>query len=167
MPTPSNPRVVDALTTTFDCTETVPLAAEKIAEQILDVTKWMEFRGYGPIPGIKSAVFATRTPNVVGSRIHVTNRDGSSHIEEIVEWQPSRRIQLSMRDFSPPLSRLATGFVETWEFEPIGNETRIVRSFEVNARSMLTKPVLWLISFYLKRAISRHLTEIKHATKEQ
>ena len=29
-----------------------------------------------------------------------------------------------------------------------------------------SKPALWLISFFLKRAIARHLTEIKHAPKE-
>ena len=152
---------------TFACYETLPLTPEAIAEQILDVAKWPDFRGYGPIPGIKSAEFDTRTPNVIGSRIRVTNLDGSSHVEEIVVWQPDRRLRLQMGNFSKPLSRLATAFVETWEFERIGNETKANRSFELNAKSMLTKPVLWFISFFLKRAIARHLTEIKHAAKEQ
>ena len=74
----------------FNCTETIPLPPEDIAAQILDVAKWPDFRGYGPIPGIKSAEFETRTPNVVGSRIRVLNLYGSTHVEEIVEWQPSR-----------------------------------------------------------------------------
>lgn len=151
---------------TFVCHESVPLASKVIAEQILDLAKWPDFRGYGPIPGIKSAEFETRTPHVVGSRIRVTNLDGSTHVEEIVEWQPDRRLQLQMGDFSKPLSRLATSFVETWEFERVGYETKVVRSFELNAKSMLTKPVIWLISFFLKRAIARHLTEIKQAAKE-
>ena len=151
---------------TFTCHETLPLAPEEIAEQILDVAKWPDFRGYGPIPGIKSAVIETRTPNVVGTRIRVTNLDGSSHVEEIVKWQPDRRLQLQMGTFSKPLSRLATRFVETWEFERVGDETKVARSFELNAKSILTKPVLWLISFFLKRAIARHLTEIKQAAKE-
>jgi hypothetical protein len=151
---------------TFACYETLSLAPKEIAEQILDVEKWPDFRGYGPIPGIKSAEFETRTPNVVGSRIRVTNLDGSTHVEEIVEWQPDHRLQLQMGNFSKPLSRLATRFVETWEFERVDDETKVARSFELNATSMLTKPVLWFISFYLKRAIARHLTEIKHAAKE-
>jgi hypothetical protein len=108
---------------TFACHETLPLAPEEIAEQILDVAKWPDFRGYGPIPGIKLAEFETRTPNVIGSRIRVTNLDGSSHVEEIVEWQPDRRLQLQMGNFSKPLSRLAASFVETWEFERAGNES--------------------------------------------
>lgn len=151
---------------TFACHETLLLAPEEIAQQILDVAKWPDFRGYGPIPGIKSAEFERRTPNVVGSRIQVTNLDGSSHVEEIVEWQPDRRLQLQMASFSKPLSRLATRFVETWVFERVGNETRVIRSFDLNAKSMLTKPVLWFISFFLRRAIARHLSEIKHTAKE-
>jgi hypothetical protein len=75
---------------TFTCREILPLAPEEIAEQILDLTKWPEFRGYGPIPGIRSAEYETKTPNVVGSRIRVSNLDGSSHVEEIVEYRPIR-----------------------------------------------------------------------------
>src|SRR5262245_4061563 len=96
---------------TFTCDETLSLAAKELAEQILDVTKWPEFRGYGPIPAIKSAEFEMRTPNIVGTRIRVTNSDGSTHLEEIVAWRPDRRLQLHMGSFSAPLSRLATGFV--------------------------------------------------------
>jgi hypothetical protein len=151
---------------TFSCQETLSLEPEVIARQILDLTKWPDFHGYGPIPGIKSAEFVILTPDVVGTRIRVTNLDGSSHVEEIVEWQSSERLQLRMGDFSAPLSRLATSFLENWKFEREGNETKVTRSFELNATSMLTKPILWFISFFLKRAIARHLTEIKHGAKE-
>lgn len=154
----------------FACKATVPMAPEEMAEQILDVAKWPAFGGYGPIPGIKSAVIETITPHFVGTRIRVTNLDGSSHVEEIVTWQPDRRLQLHMGEFSKPLSRLATGFVETWDFERQGNKTKVIRSFEMNAKSLFTKPVLWFISFFLKRAIARHLRAIGHpttATKER
>jgi hypothetical protein len=146
---------------TFACKETVPLAPETIAQEILDVAKWPDFHGYGPIPGIKTAGFEVRTPNIVGSRIRVMNQDGSNHVEEIVEWQPDQRLRLSMGDFSAPLVRLATGFVETWEFRRDGNNTNVTRSFELNAKSITTWPVLWLISFFLKRAIARHLREMQ------
>src|ERR1700730_1882947 len=102
---------------TFSCKETLALAPEDIARQILDLTKWPDFRGYGPIPGIKAAEFDVQTPSIVGTRIRVTNLDGSSHVEEIVEWQPDQRVQLEMKQFSPPLSRFATGFEEVWEFQ--------------------------------------------------
>ena len=146
---------------TFSCEDTLPLAPEEVARQILDLTKWPDFHGYGPIPGIKAAEFAIQTPGIVGSRIRVTNQDGSSHIEEIVEWQPDHRIRLQMKEFSAPLSRLATGFEEAWEFNPTGNETHVTRSFRLHAKSAVARLLLWGISFFLKRAIARHLREMR------
>jgi hypothetical protein len=146
---------------TFTCEETLPLAPEAIAQQILDLTKWPEFHGNGPIPGIKVAEFEVQTLGIVGSRIRVTNGDGSSHVEEIVEWQPNHRIRLTMKEYSTPLSRLATEFEETWEFKHTGNETHVTRSFRLHAKSILARLVLWVMSFFLKRAIVRHLLEMR------
>ena len=69
-----------------------------------------------------------------------------------------------MHEFSPPLSRLATGFEETWEFSCVGRDTRVVRFFELHARSRVTRPLLWLISILLKRAIARHLRQMRDAS---
>ncbi len=148
---------------TFACVATLPLSPASIVEQILDVTRWPEFRGYGPIPGIKSAEFEIRTPEIIGTRIRVTNLDGSRHVEEIVDWQPERRLQLRFGEFSAPLSRLAEQFVETWDFQGDGPQTQVTRSFEMHAQSWITWPVLWLISFILKQAIARHLQEMHTA----
>jgi hypothetical protein len=146
---------------TFSCAETLRIAPEAIAAQILDLGKWPGFTGYGPLPGIKAAQFEVRTPGVVGTRIKVTNTDGSSHVEEIVEWQPDRRLRLEMQDFSPPLSRLATGFTETWVFERRPDATHVVRSFQLHPKSFVARPVLWLIALLLQRAISRHLWQMR------
>jgi hypothetical protein len=126
---------------TFACCETLtwPL---KAARQILDLTKWPDFHGYGPMPGIKAAEFEIRTPEIVGSRIRVTNQDGSSHVEEIVERQRTQRSRLHMKEISTPLSRLATWFVEMWDFERVANEIKVTRSFELNAKSLLAWRVL-------------------------
>jgi len=72
-------------------------------------------------------------------------------------WVLRRGWRLVMQDFSAPLSRFATRIDETWEFERIGKETRVTRSFQLHAKSALTRPVLWLISILLKRAIALHL----------
>ena len=69
-----------------------------------------------------------------------------------------------MHEFSRPVSRLATAFDETWEFERLGDRTKVVRSFEMYRKSALTRPLLWLISFLLKRAIARHLEQMAQAT---
>ena len=148
----------------FRCNATLPLAPEAIAGRILDLARWPEFGGYGPLPGIRSAEFEARSPDVVGTRIRVTNRDGSSHVEEVVGWHPARQVRLRMSDFSAPLSRLATAFVETWEFERNGDETSVTRSFELHAKSRATRPVLWLISLLLRRAVARHLRQMSNPT---
>ncbi|MEK6259173.1 MAG: SRPBCC family protein [Planctomycetota bacterium] len=146
---------------TFSCEKTLDLSPEDISRQILDVTKWLDFKGFGPLPGIKVAEFEVRTPDIVGSRIRVTNTDGSKHVEEIVEWKPDSLLQLHMKDFSAPLSRLATRIEETWEFERVGNETKVTRCFQMHAKSALSWPLLWMISFILKRAIARHLQQMR------
>lgn len=146
---------------TFSCAETLPLAPEEVAGQILDLANWPGFTGYGPLPGIKAAAFEARTPGVVGTRIRVTNTDGFSHVEEVVEWESDRRLRLEMMDFSPPLSRLAARFEETWEFECGTHGTRAVRSFALHPTSSFARPVLWLISFLLRRAVARHLRQMR------
>lgn len=148
----------------FLCEETLTMPPEEIAEQILDLTRWPEFRGYGVLPGIRAAQFEVRTPEVVGTRIRVTDTDGSSHMEQIVEWEPDRRLRLNIGEFSPPLSRLAIGFDETWDFERNGEATKVVRSFELRSKSRSARPLLWLISLLLKRAIARHLRQMKEAS---
>ena len=149
---------------TFSCEDAVGMPPEQIAEQILDISRWSDFRGYGVLPGIKAAEIVIRTPEIVGSRIRVTNTDGSSHVEEIVEWKPHQRIRLHMREFSGPLSHLATGFDETWEFHRISRGSRVVRSFELHPSCNAARPLLWLVSILLKRAIAQHLRQIRDAS---
>src|SRR5260370_39784685 len=151
----------------FICEETMSLAPEAIGRQILDVTKWSDFNGYGPMLGIKLADFEFRSPGIVGSRIRVTNRDGSSHIEEIVEWEPDRHLRLEMKEFSAPLSWLTSGFEETWAFERTGNETHVTRSFRLHAKSLPARLPLRAISFFLKRPIARHLRQMGRGALSQ
>ncbi len=147
---------------TFCCQATLPLASEDISRQILDLANWPGFTGYGFIPGIKVAEFEIQRPEIVGSRIRVTNLDGSNHVEEIVEWKPQEKLQLIMQSFSPPLSRLAASFDEIWEFQAQEGGTRVRRSFRLYAKSNSAWIALWLISFFLKRAVARHLEQMRN-----
>ncbi len=145
----------------FACEETLPLAPETIAAQILDLARWREFTGYAFLPGIASATFDVRTEDVVGTSIRVINTDGSSHVEEIVDWQPSSTVTLRFGRFSPPVSRLAWEFEERWDFVALDGSTRVIRSFQLHAKSTLGWLALWFISFILKRAIARHLRQMR------
>jgi hypothetical protein len=146
---------------TFSCEATLPFAADVVMQQNLDVNEWPGFAGYGPIPEIKEARFEVQTPEVVGSRIRVTNRDGSSHVEEIVLWQPPHRLKLVMSGFSPPLSRLASRFEETWELAPNKSGTYVVRTFALHAKSLLGRIALVPISWLLRGAVQRHMRQMR------
>ena len=148
---------------TFSCSDIIDISSDEIAQQILNLANWSDFKGFGVLPGIKMAEFEVRTPEIVGSRIKVIDTNGSSHAEEIVEWQTDRRLRVHMKEFSPPLSRLATDFEETWDFEPSDSGTKVIRSFKLYAKSALTRPLLWLISILLKKAIARHLEQMTRA----
>jgi Polyketide cyclase / dehydrase and lipid transport len=148
----------------FTCEETISTTPADIVRQILDPACWPDFTGYGVIPGIRAAQVEVQTPGIVGTRFRVTNTDGSSHVEEIIEWQPDRRLRIRMQDFSAPLSRLATHFEETWEFQSVGDKTRVTRLFQMHAKSALTRPFLWAISLFLKRALARHLRQMSAAS---
>jgi hypothetical protein len=151
---------------TFSCVDTLGIPGDEIAQQILDLSNWSDFKGFGVLPGIRVAQFEVKTPEIVGSRIKVTNRDGSSHVEEIVEWRPDCRLTLHMTEFSFPLARLAAGFEETWHFDCISKGTRVIRSFKLYAKSALTRPLLWVISIFLKKAIARHLAHMREVQYE-
>jgi len=146
---------------TFECQTTIALTGQQISEQILDLSRWPEFSGYGPLPGIKSAEFAERTADVVGTRIQVQNNDGSRHVEQITEWDPERTLCLQFGDFTPPLSVLADKFVERWEFQAVGTQTDVTRSFELHARSWLFRPIFQIVALFLRRAIARHLNAMR------
>ena len=145
----------------FSCSEVLPASPVQISEQIARVEAWCEFRGYGPIPGIASATYEVRTPDVKGSRIRVLNHDGSHHLEEITEWVPNERVVLQLLEFSRPLSSLACRFVEAWEFTPAPDGTRATRSFSLYPRNALMRVPLWVISRLLRRAVSEHLRQMK------
>jgi hypothetical protein len=68
-----------------------------------------------------------------------------------------------MKDFSPPLSFLATSFEETWEFNRLSHATEVTRSFKLNAKSSLTRIALVPISWFLKKAVARHMRQMRNA----
>jgi hypothetical protein len=147
---------------TFVCSSVVQREPREIALQIPLVERWPEFDGWGPIPGIAKAEYELQTEGVVGSRIVVSNRDGSQHVEEFVEWEPDRRVVLRMSGFSRPLARLARRFDEEWTFTPgSSGGTLVTRKLALYPVSRLARLPLLLISLLLKKAIERHLERMR------
>lgn len=123
---------------------------------MLDTDRWTDFRGYGPLPGVASAKLV-RGPELVGSTFHVTNTDGSTHLEEICAWDPERALHLRMRGFTAPLCFLASSFDERWTMTPSDQGTKVTRTFTLHARSWLACLPLFFIRALLRRAVVRHL----------
>jgi hypothetical protein len=148
---------------TFSCREVLPSSPEQIFQQIARVESWCEFRGYGPLPGIATAQYESRTEKMKGSRIRVQNRDGSMHVEEITEWNPQERVVLQLHEFSPPLSWFSDRFVEEWDLAVSQGGTQVQRTVSLYPRSALTRMPLLAISLLLRRAVARHLHQMKSA----
>lgn len=147
----------------FACSERIRLSPRELSERFTRVEEWHEFEGWGPIPGIARAQYEVRTPVMTGSRIRVLNRDGSSHVEEVVEWLPGERLRIRMDGFTRPLARVARAFTEEWRFssEAGTQVTRVYRIFSLEPRTAAVRPLLVLLAFFLKRAIARHMRLIR------
>ena len=131
----------------------------EICQEILDTERWSEFKGYSILPGIKSAQFEVKTPQIIGSRIKVQNNDGSSHIEEIIEWDVSNRIALRFQEFDSPLRNLATHFIETWEFRKSSDGTEASRIMTMYPKGVLGWLMLIPISRLMKKAFEENFRQ--------
>jgi hypothetical protein len=145
---------------TFQRSRFIPRSAEQIAAEIADLSRWPEFDGYGPLPGIASATYEVHSDPIAGARIRVHNKDGSTHVETVEVWQPPERIVMRLHEFTPPVSRIASHFLEEWRFAAAGSGTEVTRRLQLYPRSPLARPALWLISLLMRRAIASHLQKM-------
>lgn len=132
---------------------------QEISAEILDTERWPEFTGYAFLPGIEQACFETKTPEVVGSRIRVCNTDGSSHLEEIIQWDIPNCIALQFQEFESPLRNLATHFVEVWTFRETAGGTKVTRSMTMYPKSIAGWLMLIPISKLMKKAFEKQLSQ--------
>ena len=130
---------------------------QQLCTGFLDTERWPEFEGYLFLPGVQKAEVVLRTQDMVGTRIRVQNTDGSSHVEEIIEWDPARRIAVQFGEFQPPLSRLATHFVETWQFRETDQGTEITRGMEMVPKGMIGWLVLRMVAILMKKAFEKQM----------
>jgi hypothetical protein len=145
---------------TFTITANSSVSPQEICEGIFDVEKWTGFVGYGPLPGIRKVTKTSSPGALVGTVFHVVNMDGSEHQETVQELEPGIRIVMRMENFSEPLRRITTHFIERWDFADTHPNYRITRTFELYPKSIFAFIPLWLISHLLKKAVERHTYQI-------
>lgn len=134
-------------------------SSQEICAEFLRTERWQEFQGYSILPGIKSASFETKTPGLVGSRIKVENTDGSSHIEEIVNWDTENRIAMRFQEFASPLQNLTSHFLEEWEFHRSADGTTVLRKMTMYPKGTFGWMMLLPISGLMKKAFQKNLTQ--------
>jgi hypothetical protein len=136
------------------------ISSVEVCSIFLDTNRWTEFKGYSILPGIQSAQFEIQTPEIVGSRINVQNMDGTSHVEEIIEWDVNKKIALKFQDFNSPLKHFATHFIEEWNFSISNNSTEIIRSMKMYPKGFFGWLLLLPISRLMKKAFEKNAEEL-------
>ena len=131
-------------------------SSAEICEEFLDLDRWPAFQGYLLIPGIVSAHFEKQTPAVVGSKIRVHNKDGSSHVEEIIEWDTTSRVAFRFQEFGKPLRFMASHFIETWTFSASAGGTQVIRQMAMYPTGILGRTLLLPISKMMKKAFEEN-----------
>ena len=148
----------------FQCSQVIAAPGTDITSAIADTALWNQFKGYWILPGIESAEYEVRTEDMVGSRIRVRSTDGSEYVEEIYRWVPGHAVGMKLHEFSPPLSHFATHFLEEWSFRAEGKATVVTRTLRMFPSRPLARPIVWVISHFMRRAIARHLAQIAAAS---
>ena len=133
-----------------------------IFDSFMQIEKWNDFKGFGIIPGIKTANFIVKSESIKGSIIQVENSDGSSHKEEILEFEKDTYLKIKMYDFSKPLSYFATFFIEEWVLKKMDDHYKLVRSMTLHSKGMISNFILKVISNNLKYAIQKHTEYVIH-----
>ncbi len=151
----------------FSVSADLPGSAEKNCDQIFDVSNWTGFQGYGPLPGIKDVVKVSPDEGKIGTRFEVTNSDGSHHVETVVEYESGKLLRLRMDSFSPPLSKLADHFIETWSFSGKGSNTQVARSFELYPKNTAGRIALSMISYFFQKAVQKHLVSMQESFDQE
>ncbi|MGD9791332.1 MAG: hypothetical protein AB7Q00_10520 [Phycisphaerales bacterium] len=151
----------------FACRRRSRTTLQEIADAILDLENWSSFTGWGPLPGIRSARFVTRSVEFVGTVFAVTDTRGDTYTESITRWDPETILEIRMDGFVTPLSNLSTHFFERWTIEhdsgASSSETGmpvVVRSFEMYPKSRIARPALWFIGQMMRRAVDRHSARV-------
>ncbi len=130
---------------------TVAADAATLFDFLASEAGFLSFPGYGPIPGLARVEFERGSYTVVGSESRVTNTDGSTHRERIVECVRPERFAVQIFELSGPFGWLVREIDERWQVSPSGAGSRLTRTFAFALRS----PLYWPLSVPLAQGLFR------------
>jgi hypothetical protein len=124
------------------------------------------FRGFGPIPAIRS--ITPHAPPAVGSTRALANSDGSQPLERITALEPARRHAYELTRLSAPFSWLVRAGYADWTFAARDGGTDVAWHY----RFALTSPLAWpvaapLLHAFFAAAMRRCLAAMARALDAQ
>ena len=126
------------------------------------------FTGFGPIPGIREALYETPGNPRLGSVRRIVKTDGTAHREEITVFEPPVRHVSRITGIAPPFSWLVSSGEDDWLFAADGSGTLVTRRFSFE----LTTPLAVLIAaplthVFMRIAVRRDLRNIAAALRRR
>jgi hypothetical protein len=145
----------------FSVTVQIEVAASQIEtfEHIVPIDLASIFKGYGPLPAVKSTQNQTGAWNAVGQTRAVILSDGSSAQELLTKYEHPHYFSYTVRDFSGVLRFLATSAHGEWWFDSHSSRrgTHIRWCYSLNTKSIFTAPILWFIANFLWRGYMQNV----------
>ena len=140
---------------------TLPAPQDAVFEFITSEEGFLSFRGFGPIPGLRSVQFDHGDFRTVGSVSTVTNTDGSTHRERVTVYEPSRRYAIQIDSISSPFRLLMDHAEESWLLTAASSGTAVERMFRFVLRTPLALPLAVPIAQLLfRQAVRRHHADL-------
>ncbi len=134
---------------------TIFAAPDVVWAELTAIENMTSFVGFGPIPGIKSAAWLSGDGASLGAVRRVTNRDGSTHKEAIVEFEPGRCVEDRIYDFDSPVRFLLKEIRDRFVLASAGAGTRLERRVIFVAKGPWAWPATRLLSALFRRAAER------------
>jgi hypothetical protein len=137
-------------------------------EHIVPIDLTSIFKGYGPLPSVKGTQDQVGDWDTAGQTRTVQLSDNSSVQELLTKYEHPHYFSYTVSNFTSLLRFLATSANGEWWFS-VGTlgQTNIKWRYKFNARSVLTIPVLWLITNtlwrnYMYKALQLSKTQVEH-----
>lgn len=126
------------------------------------------FTGYGPVPAILEARVESGRPLATGEVRLVSNSDGSTVREEIVELvRPTTQRYRLAGGLAPPISWLIRSASGRWAFEEMSSGTRVTWRFVFEPRSAVAAPLVRLMArAFFQPAQERCLEALRRLCEE-